>query len=116
MPGPRKTKKQLEDEAWLRNQQLQAPLDLPEQPQDRSLPYHATVPGNCPKCSKLMTVFSGWTLMFGDILQCGGCGASIEVPRSEYERLAKKIHDAHPHGDGYKPPPKGKGPKVRGAG
>ena len=83
---------------------------------ERLLPHHAVVPAECPACKKRMTPKSGWTLMFGDILQCGGCGLSIEVPRAEYEKLAQAIHDAHPHGDGYVPPPKLKGPKVRGAG
>lgn len=109
------TKKQLADEAYLRNQQLEIPNTEPV-PQERFIPYFDAVPTNCPECTKMMTVRSGWTLMFGDILQCGGCGHSIQVPRAEYERLGKAIHDAHPHGDGYVPPPKLKGPRQRGAG
>ena len=110
----KKTKKQLADEAWLRNQQLE--MSEVQVEQQRTVPFYETVPTTCPACGKSMTVRSGWALIFGDLLQCGGCAHTVEVPRPEFEKLAQAIHDAHPHRDGYKPPPKNVGPKVRGAG
>ena len=72
--------------------QLQEALPLDERPQTATLPHHDRAPLACPSCDKLMGGGSGWTLVFGDILQCGGCGYRCTVPRAEYEAIGAAIH------------------------
>lgn len=108
-----KTKRELADEAWLRNQQLE--MSDVNTVQEPTVAHCDTVPTVCPACGKTMTIRSGWALIFGDFLQCGGCAHKISVPRAEFEKLARAIHEKHPYADGYKPPP-ARGPRTRGAG
>lgn len=101
------------DAAWLANQQTELPVEIP--PAAPTVRHEPTVPFECPTCLKAMTVASGWTLVFGDLLQCGNCGVLIQVPRAEYEKHAKLIHDHFARLNA--PIEKSKrGPRVRGAG
>lgn len=87
-----KSKRQLADEAYRRvMDQVAMPLDEPQQVS--TVQRHEAVPETCPGCAKRMTLASGWALVFGDLLQCGGCGLRIEVPRTAYERFAIALHE-----------------------
>lgn len=91
MPA-RKSKQQLADDAWHRNQELTLGLDAPEPQPAKNVLACDRVPETCPACAKTMTVRSGWALVFGDLLQCGGCGITIEVPRRDWERFSEALH------------------------
>lgn len=90
-----KTRQQLADEAYLRNQELTLGLDNPEPRPARNVLACPVVPLDCPTCLKAMSLRSGWTMVFGDMLQCGGCGLTIEVPRPEWERFSESLHAYH---------------------
>lgn len=113
--GRRLTKAQQEaaDAAYLRQLQEEMPLDV--QPATPAYPFHERVPTECPGCHKAMTCASGWALVFGDVLQCGACGHAIEVPRAEYERFGKLLHEHFAKQSWDRPAPT-RGPRTRGAG
>ena len=107
------TKREEADAAWHRVNQIEIPVGADVQ--QRLVDYHETAPDTCPKCSKAMTPRSGWTTQFGDFLQCGGCGHTISVPREEFERVGRAIHDYHAKLAAL-PEKRDTGPRVRGAG
>jgi hypothetical protein len=109
--GPKKSKRQAADEAWLKNQQLA----LVEEPkQERRVPKWDLVPVTCPSCCKPMTFASGWAIVFGDLLQCGNCAHTIEVPRAEFERFGRELHTHFARMNHVEK--RDTGPRVRGAG
>lgn len=110
MPRKSKAQQAREDEAYLRS--MQTDLPLPPEPSERRGLYLATVPEKCPTCNKDMTFASGWALVFGDMLQCGGCSQLITVPRTAYEKYAKGLHD---HFDRLKSRPVARPKRERGA-
>ena len=111
MSKSKPTKRELADAAWLKNQQMEMPR---EEAQVRKVPWFPEVPETCPSCERRQTYQSGWNTQFGDLLVCGKCGHTIEVPREEHERFLKGLHD---HFESLKKPiAKDHGPKVRGAG
>jgi hypothetical protein len=113
-------KQQLADEAYLRNQQAfeqtTLPIDGPARTED--LPRLDKIPTTCPGCGQERKVrVGGWTLVVGDIVQCGACGYRAEVPRESWERYGKALHDAYAIGAVTGPPRRGStGPRTRGAG
>jgi hypothetical protein len=110
------TRKQLADAAYARNQQVfeqrVLPMDEPKRTED--LPRLSMIPRECPGCRQERKVrVGGWTLIVGDIVQCGNCGYRAEVPRASWERYGQELHEA------YKvpvEPKKRNGPRTRGAG
>lgn len=112
MASKKTSKREQADAAWHRTQQMELP---PEAPQERRLERYEEAPTVCPGCTKGMSPRSGWTPVFGDILQCGGCGNSIQVPRAEWERVGAAIHEYHARLAAL-PEKRDTGPRVRGAG
>jgi hypothetical protein len=64
---------------------------MEQPPQVKLIQFYERVPDTCPSCGRAMTLRSGWALLFGDLLQCGGCGHLIGVSRQEYERFALRL-------------------------
>jgi predicted RNA-binding Zn-ribbon protein involved in translation (DUF1610 family) len=93
-----KSRKQLADEAYLRNAAKieQEELGLVELSQVNEIPKSPIVPKTCPGCGLAKGVrVAGWTLMHGDIVQCGNCGYRLEVPRDEFVKYGKALHEAY---------------------
>lgn len=107
------TKREAADAAWHKSQQ---PELLAEAPQERVVAWFETVPEGCPKCQRRMTFAHGWTLQFGDLLQCGGCGFTCQVPREAHVTYATALHEHFQKVSFDKPKAATTGPKQRGAG
>lgn len=120
---PKKTRRQLADEAYLRSQQLDITGALEPTPDVKEFPLTEQVPATCPECSRTMTMASGWTILRAghQALQCGFCGwciviadaavfnAFAETARQLADARARSLEDRH-----KKRTPSGK--RTRGAG
>ena len=139
-----KSKKKLADEAALRNEELlsgRVPVPegvLPgqmnllddsvagvsdERTVVRSLDSHVAwplIPDTCTKCSKSMSIESGWTPLKPEEerkIQCGACGEIIVVPRGAYDTLAMALRARFSRSDVQKfKVGSDRGKKTRGAG
>lgn len=107
----KKTRRQLADEAYLRNEQLV--LDVAHEPQQHVVQHFDRLPAECPGCQRVQKHERGWVLVFGDLLQCGGCSTTISVPREEYERYGRALHEYYARKNAQKKADHG--PRIRGA-
>lgn len=109
----KQSKRALADEAWLRNQQLE--MSNMDAEQQRNVPHFAQVPETCTSCGRENRARMGWSLAFGDFLDCGNCGARISVEREAYTDYAQRLHQHHARLS-WDRPKSSRGPRERGAG
>lgn len=122
---PRKSKRQLADDAWQRCQQVdleqQIALMDPRPRTVREAVEIATIPQACPSCHVLMTLAHGWSTVraperegYARIL-CYHCGAPFIAPAAEVAGLVRSIQTFHADLAAKAEPLPKKRKRVRGA-
>lgn len=106
MAGPKKTKRQLADEAFLRNEQIRIDDSPPVAPKE--YPALEGVPKNCPECGRTWDHLGGLNPLhhsnerqssFLEQAQCVKCGNIFLISPDDHERIvtARAEHTAAKH-------------------
>lgn len=123
----RKTRRQLADEAFLRNEQIRLGESPPEPVKPLELPKLDSVPTACPECKHQWRDDAGVVpiirkdaeqSVFLESVQCGGCGNLFLVDPADHARIhAARIEYTERQRAMRAPlPKKSSGRRIRGAG